>query len=488
MADFKAKERPLSGFEKAVFAHAGIFLIGATWALGGNAGYVRPPLAVWGSLGAFITLAGALSDKRRSDISRRPLAWLWPLGLFNVLVIASCFTPLLREVQMGASSFLTPIPVPTWRPAAAEPSKALQTLWLFDAIYISCFNIAFVFRHRRGLRGLMALAIVNALVLTVFGTIQRLVGAKGIFFGAVVIPNAEFFSSFIYRNHWGAFILLIIGLTLGLIRYHGRRNRTRGFFHTPAFGGLIAILAFAITLPLSGSRSGSLFAAIILAGAFFNWFRRMIRDRRSYAESITIPVAGAVVAIIVAVSAIWYLAGNVIAVRIATTQEQVATMRERGDIGGRNVLYADTLHMAGDRIWFGWGMASLPHVFWFYNTQPPNPVDRIPVVYHDAHSDWLQALAEHGIFGTALLGLCALVPLVKARQSRFKNPVARYPLVACGLVLIYAMIEFPFGNVAVVLTWWFCFFSALRYAQLERSLMEGSHPVPTVPAAELPAH
>ncbi len=487
MEDLKSKDRSLSGFEKAVFVHMGVFMIGATWALGGNAGYVRTPLAIWGSLGAFITLAGALSDKRRSDISRRPLAWLWPLGLFNAIVVIASFTPLLREVQLGGSSFLTTIQIPTWRPASAEPAKAIQALWLFDAMYISCFNVAFVFRHRRGIRWLMTLAITNALILTVFGTIQRLVGAKGIFFGAVVIPNADFFSSFIYRNHWGAFILLVMGLTLGLIRYHSRRNRTRGFFHSPGFGGLLAILAFAITLPLSGSRSASLFAAILLAGAFFNWFRRMIRDRRSYAESIALPVAGAVAAIVMAVAAIWYLSSDVIALRIATTEEQVASMRERGDIGGRNILYSDTLHMAGDRIWFGWGMASFPHVFWIYNTELPNPVDKIPVVYHDAHSDWLQALAEHGIVGTALLVLCALVPLAKVRQSRFRGPIARYTLVACGLVVLYATIEFPFGNIALVLTWWFCFFAGLRYAQLERSLAERGNPAPAAPAEAAPA-
>ena len=36
MNDLKPKYRSLSGFEKAVFAHVGVFMIGATWALGGS--------------------------------------------------------------------------------------------------------------------------------------------------------------------------------------------------------------------------------------------------------------------------------------------------------------------------------------------------------------------------------------------------------------------------------------------------------------------
>ena len=68
------------------------------------------------------------------------------------------------------------------------------------------------------------------------------------------------------------------------------------------------------------------------------------------------------------------------------------------------------------------------------------------------------------------------VPLVLASALHLGADDTAYlvssDLVACGLVVLYATIEFPFGNIALVLTWWFCFFAALRYAQLERSLAE----------------
>jgi hypothetical protein len=34
------------------------------------------------------------------------------------------------------------------------------------------------------------------------------------------------------------------------------------------------------------------------------------------------------------------------------------------------------------------------------------------------------------------------------------------------LVSAYAWVEFPFGNVAVVLAWWLCFFCAVQYVRL----------------------
>ena len=70
------------------------------------------------------------------------------------------------------------------------------------------------------------------------------------------------------------------------------------------------------------------------------------------------------------------------------------------------------MRMAGARLWFGWGMGSFPRIFYIYN-DPGTLIrrDHLPIYYHDAHSDWLQAAAEHGLVGAALLALCALVPL-----------------------------------------------------------------------------
>jgi O-antigen ligase len=90
----------------------------------------------------------------------------------------------------------------------------------------------------------------------------------------------------------------------------------------------------------------------------------------------------------------------------------------------------------------------------------------MPRFYRDAHSDWLQSLAEHGFIGSALLALCALLPARHLRLRHLTSPLPAYLLAGCTLVLLYAWIEFPFGNLAVVLTWWLCFFSAVHYARL----------------------
>jgi O-antigen ligase len=136
----------------------------------------------------------------------------------------------------------------------------------------------------------------------------------------------------------------------------------------------------------------------------------------------------------------------------------------QGGLGARSVLYHNTLRMAEARPLYGWGMGCFPSVFSLYNTQEPRG-DRIPVVYHDAHSDWLQSMSEIGVIGTALIGVAVALPARSIRARRIGS-IPYFLLTGCALVAAYAWIEFPFGNVAVVLAWWVFFFSAVQYLRL----------------------
>jgi O-antigen ligase len=158
------------------------------------------------------------------------------------------------------------------------------------------------------------------------------------------------------------------------------------------------------------------------------------------------------------------VAGDVINSRIKMAKEQVSMAWAQGGLGARGMVYSDTWRMARARPLFGWGMGSFPSVFALYNTQVSKG-DRIPVVYHDAHSDWLQSVAEIGFAGTALIGASVMLPALAARRIKV-TPIPYFLLAGCILVAAYALVEFPFGNVAVVLAWWLCFFCSIQYLRL----------------------
>ncbi len=474
---------PLKTLEWITLVHVSGFVVATTWAFGGNAEWVRVPLSVWGSLGLLITVAQLRDRADWRDGWMRPLRWLWPVVAFNSLVLLACLNPSLREMKHGTESLLINSGArPGW-PSSARPALALELLWWFDVAWISAFNIALVVRQRRAIRALLLLAVINALVLSVFGTAQKLTNSKGIFFGAVSTTQPHFFSSFVYHNHWGAFTVLMLCVSLGLTWHYARRGEARNFFHSPAFGGLVAIFFMAATVPLSTSRSCTLLAMLLLGGAFLHWLASLLEKRRRFHEPVRWQLAGAFAALALTATGVWFVARESITARVAKTREQIADMRARGGVGARADLYRNTWRMAQAKPWFGWGMGSYPHVFTFYNTQD-SPLDRLPIFYRDAHSDWLQAFAEHGRVGSLLLGLCAVVPLSHLRRRQLGHVIPGYLLTGCALILLYAWVEFPFGNFAVVVAWWFCFFCALQYARLqdrERS------PAPPPPAEPHPA-
>jgi len=461
-------QRPLRPIEWAILLHIGSMAAFGTWAFGSGAEWVRTSLACWGSVSIFLLLTFVRDRENWGNCGLRPLRWLWPLAGLNVLTLVACLNPSFRTASFGSEFMLVRIERPAWLPSSARPASAVYELWLFNALYLSAFNLLVVIRQRRALRGLLLFLGANTLILAVFGTVQKLTHAKGLFFGSVQSPHDFFFSSFIYHNHWGSFAVLMTAAALGLVWHFARRRGDRNFLHSPALTWIIIVLVLAAAVPLSGSRSTSMLLLLLLGGACLHALAQLVRRRRRFKESIVLPLAGAIAAGVLAAGGVWFVARDSIAVRFEQTRKQVATMRAEGTVGSRAIVYRDTWHMARDKLWFGWGTGSYPHVFQLYLTIKPG-TDRIPIYYADAHSDWLQSVAEHGLVGTAFLGLCALVPLAGLRPRHFSSPIAAYLLAGCGLVLLYAWVEFPFGNAAVVLSWWLCFFVAVRYARLETS-------------------
>jgi O-antigen ligase len=471
------EKRPLQLLEWAVLLHVGILLVGITWAFGGGAEAWRPAFAWWGSVGFLLTLTAVRDRDAWRDGWNRPIAWLWPIAAFNVLVLASCLNPSFRERQLsGESMFLNTGGNGFW-PSTVQPAAALQGLWYFDSLWIACFNVALVVRQRRAIRALLLVASANALVLAIFGTVQKLTHASGPYFGAVETRQPYFFASFIYHNHWGAFVILMVAASVGLIGHFARRANARDSLHSPAFAGVVALVLVAATVPLSGSRSSTMLITLLCGGACLHWIVRLVRRRRRLGQPVTLPVLGALAAIALAIGGVWFIGRETIEKRAALTRDQVQVMLDRGSIGSRATLYRDTWRMGRAKPWFGWGTGSYPHVFTMFNSQ--QSVDRLPVYYHDAHSDWLQSFAEHGLVGSALLALTALVPLTRLRKCHFASAIPTYLLVGCGLILLYAWVEFPFGNLAVVLAWWMCFFAAVQYARLQER--EAAAPVKIVP-------
>ena len=455
-----------SKLEAATLLHLALLGVFCTWAFGGGAPWAVTALCLLGSLAPALTVA-TLWKKQPSERGRfRPLLWLLPLVGFNALVLLGTHHPSLRVLPVEGIQVFAPVADLPPGPSSARPDLALRALWLFDAIVLSSFNLFVAVRRRRTLRTLLFILTANALALAVFGSIQKFVQAPGLFFGEVASPNPTFFASFIYHNHWGAYVVLMLAVCLGLLFSIEPWKGHRDFWHSPALAAVVAVFFLAVTIPLSGSRSCTALAVVLLAAALIHSLRRLTRHRRAQGKSAAAPTVWLGLTVTIAATLIFILARESIDTRVADTQAQFAHMQSIGGLGARSQLYGDTWRMAADRPWFGWGLGAYGTVFTFYNTQ--HAIDNLPQFYQHAHSDWLQLFAETGLIGLLLFLRLLWLPLPSLRDLRTSSPTPRYLLLGCGLILLYAGIEFPFGNPAVTLLFWTCFFCAVRWMQLDR--------------------
>ncbi|HEY0863726.1 MAG TPA: O-antigen ligase family protein [Lacunisphaera sp.] len=471
MSDAESSSRPSRGaslLAKLVLFHFGSLLVFTTWAFGGQAPWVRQGIALWGTVGVGLFIAACWTRARSSgDTSWPALRYLWPLWLYDLLVVASCFNPGFKEVvQAGEPALVMGDPNP-WLPTAARPLLAAKELWVFNVIVLSTFNLFLVLTRRSQVRTALFLMAANAVVLAVFGTFQKLAGAKGLWFGLVPSPNSRFFSTFIYHNHWGAFVVLSTAVCLGLLFHYLRRGGPRDVWHSPVLLGAVVTVLLAASVPLSASRSCTILIGLLLLGALTHFLLRLVRLRREQRAPVLLPVAGIVLAALLAVAAISWLGRASIAQRLQQTTAQLSPEARAATVQSRLTLYRDTWTMAAQKPWFGWGLESYAHVFRIYNTQRAAELWVWIPFYAEAHNDWLQSLAETGFVGTGLLVLLGLLPLLAISWRRVEAMLPRYLLAGCALVLLYAWVEFPFANPAVVLTFCASFYCALRYAALD---------------------
>jgi len=442
------------------------FAILCSWALGGNADSLHTPLLLWGSISLPLLIAGLWGS---GHTRRRAALPLILLGVLDLVVIASLLNLNHRPVTLEGVSYLVQGGDIPWLPGTPLIGPTLSALWWLNCCVIGALNLYLLVEHRTTLRVVIFCLLMNALALAIFGTLQSFVKAPGLYFGAIRSPNTYFFSTFIYHNHWGAFVVLMMTAALGYCwrQLRSKEDRYRDFWHSPAFLMLPLVFFLALTVPLSAARASTFLMVLTLGGAIVHWLRWLIRRERMTGQSMARPRAVAFITLLLACGAIYWSAAPMLRERYDKTLTQVGTLvGEQGHADGRGTLYRDVITMFSQRPVFGWGMGSFPQAFFPFNTQ--DKIRRIhPSVYQDAHSDWLQCLAENGLVGSLLIAALALVPLLRSGRIVYDNPFSRYLLLGCGAVLILALFEFPFGNHAVQVLWWLCLFVAARYPTAE---------------------
>jgi O-antigen ligase len=399
----------------------------------------------------------AQTDRRSRPVQNLicfPLFWL---GLaFLVYVLIQALNPAWEYHLAGRYWWLQKIDHVRWLPTGMRAPFAISNPWRNLMIYTDAWllvNTLWIgFARRRSLQILFTVLGCNAFALAVFGLAQKALHLE-LIFGFWKPPASYFVSSFIYKNHAGAYFNLLLCLTIGLFFWYSYRSQRRLDKSSP--GSVLVFFALAITVIIffSGSRTATLLMGIIVLSVAGYYFWRKRQDKTDLIDNLSIwfPLGCVLIFILVA---IYSLDTGM----IMDNLYQAAESAEVQGTGIRQVASRATLAMAEDKLAFGWGAGCYRYYFPVYQVRYPELSRKsdqgLPLYWEHAHNDYVETLAEVGLVGVGLLALvlgCAAWLMIRARV--WENPLALFATLGLVVTAVHSAVDFNFQNPAILLTW-----------------------------------
>lgn len=482
------KRLPLHPLEKTVLGVVAIHLCFLPWALGTMHVWSQVTSLVISSLGFLVAL---VPRNYSSDLSGgQPMRLIiWPrllhfpifwIGLALLAYIAiQGFNPSWVWERNETSWWLRRVNDIEWLPTSIDTPFERFNLWRQFIIYASAWltvcTIWIGFTRRRSLQILLTLLVANASVLAAVGIERKiniprwnpetnLLGQNFLLWIDSPFLGATTFSSFIYKNHAGAYIALVTMAAVALAIWYFDRGEREMRKSTPA--GILAFvavfLASTVLFTLSRGASISLCLCIIV---LLLWI--FLRRKYQIAPRINAAVTNAVIFVFIAA-----LIGTVRYVNFSDVQRvfsQIVDPKTRElSMEGRILAYDAGENMLSDYWLRGLGAGGFRYLFPEYIKKHPSAYAGGKLFWEHAHRDWYQIPIELGAGG------CLLLLIGSAWWFRFffKRRVTWHSLIipillGCSQTLVHACFDFPFQNPAILCTWLALIAVSARWVELD---------------------
>lgn len=389
------------------------------------------------------------------------LSLLWYLAMQGI-------NPAWQLRTSGEAWWLEPLPHVAWLPSGVEAPFARSGPWRMLTITASMWllgcSVWCGFLRRKSYRILFGILAVNGLLLAGLALLQRLGAATRIFW-SYLPSNEYFFGSFIYPNHAGAYLNLLVALGAGLAWWSFLRERSGS--RRPGLAEAFSLVAASIGLAVIFSYSRMSIVLLIAFGFFLAAVTayRLARGRgpiRRRPELVPVLIATAVLLVVGGAA----LGSDKVRQRFTGLLASPANT-----YGDRSVVRRATMEMLLDRPFFGWGAGCFQYFFTGYS-QPYPEIYRLKdgqrLAWEHAHADLLEFPTELGAAGMVPLALIlghGTWLLVKRRF--WLNPLSLAVVVGCALTLAHASVDFVLQCPAVLLTWGVLFAGAIRWLELD---------------------
>ena len=327
-------------------------------------------------------------------------------------------------------------PLPGW-PGFFDQQMVLPSMLLVTGV-LGAFAIACDMAANRIWRDRLWITIAGTgTSIVILGLAQRLTDAPSIFWDLENNLGNTFFAVFRYHANAGAFINLVLPLTVGLaIRSFQRENA-----NASRVLWTLAALTTAAAAFVNVSRAANIISAgLLLCFAIWIFTLRRERTNRPKLKSLLLPIAAGLAAVILLTLS--FGLEKTIKRWNEGALKQIAP--ESGRVSAYRIILEESLPATGP---LGFGPGTFEKVFDTHRAQSKVPLEGR---YDFAHSDALQTPMEWGWAGAvAWFALFSGAVFLSAFHAIFNHsPETRILAAACMLSLVgfmvHGCIDFPF--------------------------------------------
>ena len=470
--------------EWLVAISAGATLAFTAWGLGGVQMWTLHVLLV----GGLFTLSSAVINVRFSKFPyfslsnqtlRRLISWppFWFSFLFLLYLLIGALNPAAELVRDERGWWVEAVqaPLATWLPTSVrsdyQPMNAWRVLASFTATFTLIWGLWAGLTRRKPVLLVLWCLLLSGAGMGLVAILQHLTEAKAVLW-TFPSSNKHFWGSFFYRNQGAAYLNLILVTAGVLFFYHAKRTREFSRSGGPHFLCFVFFALTAASIGLALSRGGILFGGI-LTSAFLALLVLFGLQSIFHLRSLWLSLIPVVILGLGAFLAISYIDFNAIEERFGDIGETIET----ADQDTRAISTQATWEMAQERLALGWGAGSFRYIFPMYQRnyleihyaryhQKKGWVGR--KVFHYAHNDIVQFIAEYGAIGSGLVLLTLLWILFSA--FRIFSFSAFFLLVGFATSMSHAFFDFIFNSPA----YWMAFLGILA-ASSKLLQMEAAH-------------
>jgi len=399
---------------------------------------------------------------------RFPIFWLGLILL--VLVTIQALNPSWRYTTDGKAWWMTRIPNHiTWLPLGVDVPFRKGGPWrqliIYASVWLTACTLWVGFTRRRVLQTLLIVLAGNGVLLAAFGVVQRTVG-NGKIFWTRTSSNDSFFASFIYKNHAGGYLLLMLATCAGFAAWYYRRSLRRLEKSNPA--ALFAFFSLAITVAIfiSYARGATMIMGLFLVGfaaAFIG--HQLMRKHTMRALFGTVAL--------VAIFGLFLKTGlETVQSREAWTRLMSGLNRQDQSLEAREWATAAAGAMLADHWKSGVGAGSFQFLFPIYQHRDPRLVSSggAPMFWDHAHNDLLEVPIELGLTGIGVLvAMAGYVALTLVRSAFWRNPLSGSLVFGTVLLVVYARWDFPLQCPAILVTCCTLVVASALWARFEHS-------------------